>query len=83
MATPRKRICKDCNGELALPAIYDSCGELNPRGRFCLECTENAKREAVQEAIASAKSAEAKFRIMYGRWWKHYAIQARSRTTCT
>ena len=73
MGERRARICKGCQSETDRSAFYDTTGELNPRGRFCRDCYEARRREEERAAIAFEKAAARKFRIMFGRWWKHYA----------
>lgn len=69
----RPRICKSCKRETDRSAFYDANGAPNPRGRFCRDCHETAELEDARATIANAESATRKSRIIFGKWWRHYA----------
>ena len=72
MKTSKK--CRKCRRELPVEDFVDISGEFNKRGAYCKLCHLERVEEWRQSALAEEASHIPKLQIVYGKWWRHYAI---------
>lgn len=72
MKTSKK--CRRCLQELPLESFVDLSGEFNKRGAYCQACHIKRVEEWRQAALAEEVLHISKLQIVYGEWWRHYAI---------
>ena len=68
------KVCRKCKNSLPLEVFVDSAGSTNPRGAYCKACHVVRLEEWRRSALTEEASHIPKLQIVYGTWWKHYAI---------
>ena len=66
--------CRRCKEELSLDNFVDGSGEFNKRGAYCQSCHLKRVEEWRLAALVEEASHIPKLQIVYGKWWRHYAI---------
>lgn len=77
----KQKSCPRCSQVKSVRDFVDTSGKQNPLGKYCIKCHEERQEEFLREALRKEKSYIPKLRIIYGRYWKHYAGPYDFRTT--
>lgn len=67
------KICRRCKRQLPIEQFVDTSGTRNQRGRYCQSCHLERVKEWRQAALAEENSHIPKLKIVYGKYWRHYA----------
>lgn len=66
--------CRQCQKNVPVEEFVDTSGKFNPKGAYCRTCHLQRLDEWRQAALAEEASHIPKLKIVYGKWWKHYAV---------
>lgn len=66
--------CTGCNQYKLKERFVDSKGNPNPRGKYCFSCYKNGFAKNSNEEINDTETIIRKYKIIFGEYWKHYAI---------
>lgn len=66
--------CPRCSRYLPTDQFVDSSGEQNARGRYCMDCHKERVVESKNTAMDNEQKNIRKLRIVYGDYWRHYAL---------
>jgi hypothetical protein len=69
-----KKKCRRCSQVKVIAEFVDDSGARNPRGRYCSPCHLKREKEWRERAWADERAKLPKFKIMYCKYWKHYAL---------
>ena len=70
----KEKVCPRCNNIKLIEHFVDVSGKQNPRGKYCQSCLTEMWKEDLQRALEIEASHIPKLKIMYGKYWKHYAL---------
>lgn len=65
--------CYRCNKIQQISTFVDTTGSANPRGQYCVSCHHERLKEQLNKALAEERDKIPKLKIMYGKYWEHYA----------
>ena len=76
-----EKTCQRCKQIRPISDFVDTSGAKNPRGKYCIKCYVAREKGFLREALKEEKSNISKLRIVYGKYWKHYALPHNFSTT--
>lgn len=66
--------CRRCSQVKVIAEFVDDSGARNPRGRYCAPCHLEREKEWHEHAREEEQAKVPKLKIIYGKYWKHYAL---------
>lgn len=77
----KEKSCPRCKRIRPNSDFVDLSGSQNLRGKYCIKCHKEMKAEALRNALKGEASYIPKLKIIYGKYWKHYALPHDFETT--
>src|SRR5258705_13671744 len=70
----KKKQCRRCSQLKVIAEFVDDSGTRNSRGRYCGPCHLDRVKECREHARSEEQAKLPKLQIIYGKYWKHYAL---------